>query len=123
DLFINAGFANLEYKLSEKLSAVVGVRFEALSQKVTWKTQLDNEQTTDEYTKNAFLPSLSLKYEINDKNNLRFAASKTYTLPQFKERARFIYEDVTEIKVGNPDLYASDDYNADLKWEYFPTND
>ncbi|TDS54629.1 TonB-dependent receptor [Myroides indicus] len=123
DLFINAGFANLEYKLSEKLSAVVGVRFEALSQKVTWKTQLDNEQTTDEYTKNAFLPSLSIKYEINDKNNLRFAASKTYTLPQFKERARFIYEDVTEIKVGNPDLYASDDYNADLKWEYFPTND
>jgi hypothetical protein len=23
-------------------------------------------------------------------------------------------------KVGNKDLYASDDYNLDLKWEMFP---
>ena len=42
-------------------------------------------------------------------------------MPQFKERALFIYEDVTEIKVGNPYLYASDNYNVDLKWEVFPT--
>jgi hypothetical protein len=25
--------------------------------------------------------------------------------------------------VGNKDLYASDDYNLDLKWEMFPKND
>src|SRR5690606_11364292 len=62
-------------------------------------------------------------YEYNDKTNLRLAASKTYTLPQFKERALFVYEDVTEVKVGNPFLYSSDDYNLDLKWEYFPAND
>src|SRR5690606_31949539 len=45
---------------------------------------------------------------------------KTYTLPQFKERALFIYEDVTEVKVGNPDLYPSQNFNVDLKWEMFP---
>jgi outer membrane receptor for ferrienterochelin and colicin len=61
-----------------------------------------------------------MKYELNEKQNLRLGFSKTYTLPQFKERALFVYEDVTEVKVGNPDLYASDDYNFDLKWELFP---
>ncbi|MGL5276550.1 TonB-dependent receptor domain-containing protein [Myroides sp.] len=123
DMTIHSGFANVEYQFSDRFSATFGARFETISQKVTWQTQLDSEKTSNTLEKNAFLPSLSLKYAVNDRNNLRFAASKTYTLPQFKERARFIYEDVTEIKVGNPDLYASDDYNADLKWEFFPTND
>jgi hypothetical protein len=51
--------------------------------------------------KNSILPSLTLKYKINEKQNLRLGVSKTYTLPQFKERALFVYEDVTEVKVGN----------------------
>ena len=71
----------------------------------------------------AFLPSLVMKYELNDKQNLRFGASKTYTLPQFKERALFVYEDITEVKIGNPDLYPSDNYNIDLKWEMFPKSE
>ena len=123
DLLIHAGFVNVEYRLTPKLSGSIGARFETISQDVSWQTQLDSDKTSNKFTKNAFLPSLSLKYEVNDNHNLRFALSKTYTLPQFKERARFIYEDVTEIKVGNPDLYASDDYNVDLKWEYFPQTD
>jgi hypothetical protein len=46
------------------------------------------------------LPSLIFRYAINDNQNLRFGASKTYTLPQFKERALFIYEDVADVKIG-----------------------
>jgi hypothetical protein len=30
---------------------------------------------------------------------------------------------VLQVKVGNKDLYASDDYNLDLKWEMFPKSD
>ena len=120
---IHAGFANLEYRLSEKLSSVIGFRFERINQKVAWRTQLDANGDSNTFNRNEFLPSLSLKYEIDAVQNLRLAASKTYTLPQFKERARFIYEDVTEIKVGNPYLYPSQNYNLDLKWELFPMND
>jgi hypothetical protein len=69
------------------------------------------------------LPSLIMKYELNDKQNLRLGLSKTYTLPQFKERALFVYEEVLQVKVGNPFLYESDDYNLDLKWEMFPKSD
>src|SRR5690606_12291557 len=90
---------------------------------VEWRTQLDAEQKINEFSRNEVLPNVSLKYEVNAIQNLRLAASKTYTLPQFKERARFIYEDVTEIKVGNPYLYPSQNYNIDLKWELFPMND
>ncbi len=120
---IHAGFANLEYRLTDKFSAVVGLRYEKIDQTVEWRTQLDAERKSNEFKRNEFLPNLSLKYELSGTQNLRLAASKTYTLPQFKERARFIYEDVTEIKVGNPYLYPSQNYNLDLKWELFPMND
>jgi len=120
---INAGFASLEYKLSDKWSSIVGLRFERVEQTVEWVTQLDPEGDKNTFNRNEFLPNLVLKYELTDSQNFRFGASKTYTLPQFKERALFIYEDVTEVKVGNPDLYPSQNYNVDLKWEMFPKND
>lgn len=123
DLDVHAAFANVDYQLTPKLFAVVGLRYETIRQNIDWKTQLDNVGGSDLYEKNAFLPSLNLKYELTGNQNLRFAASKTYTMPQFKERAPFIYEDVTEIKYGNKDLYASDNYNVDIKWEMFPQND
>lgn len=119
---IHAGFASLEYKLSDRLSAMTGLRFEKVEQTVSWRTQLDASGKSNTFNRNEFLPSLILKYELDEKQNLRLGASKTYTLPQFKERALFIYEDVTEVKVGNPDLYPSQNYNLDLKWEIFPKN-
>lgn len=115
---INAGFAELEYHFSDRLMAIVGLRGEHINQLVDWRTALS--QGKNEFDQFEILPSLAMRYKMNDKNNLRFAASKTYTLPQFKERAMFVYEDVTEIERGNPMLYASTNYNADLKWEWFP---
>ena len=115
---IHAGFAQLEYNFSDRLMAVLGVRGEYINQMVDWRTALSEGK--NEFDQFEILPSLAVRYKVNDKNNLRFAASKTYTLPQFKERAMFVYEDVTEIERGNPMLYASTNYNADLKWEWFP---
>ena len=60
------------------------------------------------------------KYSLNDKTNLRLSASRTYTVPQLKEMAPFLYSDVSEQTVGNPKLYPSDNNNVDLKYEYFP---
>lgn len=123
DQDIHAGFANADYKLTSKLTASVGLRFERVTQTVRWQTQLEPTPSSNTFNRNEFLPSAILKYELNDKHNLRFAASKTYTLPQFKERSPFVYEDVTEVKFGNPFLYPSTDYNVDFKWEYFPEKD
>ncbi len=115
-------FSNFEYKLTPKLTTLVGLRVEVIYQEVRWNTQLDPRDRSDAIEKLGILPNLTLRYELTEKQNLRFAASKTYTLPQFKERALFIYEDVTQVKLGNPDLYPSDNYNVDLKWELFPNN-
>jgi hypothetical protein len=116
---IHAGFGSIEYQFSPKLTVIVGTRLESIYQSLEWYTNLSpNGEST--YEKVEVMPNTSIKYELNDKQNLKFAASKTYTLPQFKERAPFQFEDATEVFFGNPDLYASTDFNADLKWEFFP---
>ncbi len=69
-----------------------------------------------------FYPSINLKYAANERNNFRVAASKTITLPEFKEIAPFEYVSPTgQVTRGNPDLEASTNYNFDVKWEFFPT--
>lgn len=118
--FIHGGYANLEYKLSPRLIAVLGLRAEMVNQTVDWNTSLDPDGDRNELEEFQFLPSLNIKYELSNRQNLRLAASKTYTLPQFKERAKFIYEDWGDTTYGNPYVYSSTDYNADLKWELFP---
>lgn len=118
---IHAGYAGLEYSLTERLTSVIGLRYENVLQTVTWQTQLDDQRRSNTFKRNALLPNLSLRYALQENQNLRLGASKTYTLPQFKERALFVYEDVTEKKTGNPDLYPSQNYNLDLKWELFPS--
>lgn len=71
-----------------------------------------------------FYPSVNLKYDFNEKQALRFAFSRTITLPEFKEIAPFEYvSQVGQVTRGNPDLEASRDLNFDLKWEFFPSND
>jgi hypothetical protein len=122
DQFIQGGFANLEHQISSNLTGIFGLRAEYIFQKVRWNTQLDPSDKSDVLQVPAILPSFSLRYEINEKQNLRLGASKTYTLPQFKERALYIYEEVTRIKYGNPDLYQSDNYNLEIKWELFPAS-
>lgn len=116
---IGGVYGNIEYS-TKNMTYLIGLRQEYLYQDIEWNTQLDPTDRMDYFEYWKFLPSLMLKYNLKEKQNIRFAASRTYTLPQFKERALFLYEDVTQVKIGNPDLYPSDNYNVDLKWEYFP---
>lgn len=121
DQDIHAGYASFEYNTSEKSTLLFGARLEAIIQRIGWSTTLDPSGDEFEINKTEFLPSLSYRYKLNEKQNLRFSASKTYTLPQIKERALFQFEEVTQVYIGNPALYASTDYNIDVKWELFPT--
>ncbi len=120
DLKTHAPFTNLQYNLNERLSGTLGLRYENIRQDVSFMTQLDRSGNTNSITRNEVLPSLLLKYVLKDNQNLRMGLSRTYTLPQFKERAFFIYRDINESKQGNPNLYPSTDYNLDLRWEAFP---
>jgi TonB-dependent receptor len=118
---ISAGYGAIEYQFTPKLFVIAGFRSEYIIQDIFYSTSLiakgKNLSDSMEY-----LPSLTAKYEINEKQNIKLAASKTYTLPQFKERAPFLFEEVGQSYFGNPYLYSSTDYNFDLKWELFPKN-
>ncbi|MBB4801267.1 outer membrane receptor protein involved in Fe transport [Flavobacterium nitrogenifigens] len=120
NLDINAGFVNLQYSLTERLSVILGARLEQLTQNVFYITTTVPGGDNSNDSKFNILPSLISKYTLNDKQNLKFSASKTYTLPQFKEKVPIIYEDVAQAYEGNPNLYASTNYNFDLGWEFFP---
>ena len=122
DQKIHAGFLNIEYALSPKFTALLGVRGEQINQYIEWSTSLDPAGDNNSLDKFEVLPAISLKYELNEKQNLKFAASKTYTLPQYKERALFLFQEIGQDYQGNPGLYSSTDYNVDIKWELFPTS-
>lgn len=116
---IQAGFANLDYKFSDRFVAQLGARIDYVDIKSKWDDVIFQQGKSNKtYTK--FLPAFNMKYSLSDSQNLRFAASKTYSLPQAKELVPIAYYDVTTNVYGNQDLYPSDIYNADLKWELFP---
>uniref|UniRef100_UPI004048DE25 carboxypeptidase-like regulatory domain-containing protein n=4 Tax=Flavobacterium sp. TaxID=239 RepID=UPI004048DE25 len=117
---ISAGYGAIEYQFSPKLFVIGAFRTEFIIQDIFYDTSLKNGKTL--FDTMEYMPSLTTKYEVNDKQNIKLAASKTYTLPQFKERAPFLYEEVGQSYIGNPFLYNSTDYNFDLKWEMFPKN-
>ncbi|MFD0861045.1 TonB-dependent receptor domain-containing protein [Sungkyunkwania multivorans] len=118
-----ASFAVVQKKLGDKLTLNAGARLENFEQNVFYR-QIEDLETSpfrSETINELFvLPSISFKYELNENANLRFAASKTVTLPKFTEVAPFLDEDVTEATLGNPIVTNSDNYNLDIKWEYFP---
>src|SRR5690606_27089179 len=126
DLSTHAGYANFEHSLSDKFTYTLGLRAEKILQELEWETNfsISGADFSDaKIDKFYLLPAGTIKYSINEKQNLRAAASKTYTLPQFKEKAPFRYEGVGENSIGNPFLQPSDNYNLDIKWEVFPKGD
>ena len=130
NLNVHAGYVSAELSAGEKWSFVPGIRLESFDQRVEYDViniRPDDPGVRDVY-ENIFLPSLSVRYALNENSNLRFAASKTASFPEFKEVAPFVYESVTQRIGGNPDLLGgldgngatySDVYNFDLKYEWF----
>lgn len=122
---INAALTTFTHNINNDLVIVVGGRFEKVLQEVEYDTNIANSNTNGiaEIDKSYFLPNLNLKYNLNEKNILRLAGSMSYTLPQFKEVAPFKYQDVSFSSQGNPDLVPSENYNVDIKWEFYPESD
>lgn len=123
DLSIHSPSVAIEHKFTPKITVAAGARVDLVGQNVNWDIQGNRPPKDNVFFEDfKILPFVNAKYEMNDKQNLKFAFSKTYTLPQFKELAPFLYYDISTFNTrGNPYLYSSDNYNIDLKWEFFPT--
>ncbi|MDB2394363.1 carboxypeptidase-like regulatory domain-containing protein [Flavobacteriaceae bacterium] len=121
--YINAGFVNGMWNFNSKFSVLLGLRAEMIAIEIDYLTLQSSNEERIAFIKEKLLPSLSAKYILKENMNFKFAASKTYTLPQFKERVNMLYEEVTQVYRGNNYVYESTNWNADLKWEYFPNDD
>jgi outer membrane receptor protein involved in Fe transport len=69
------------------------------------------------------LPSVNITYSVSDKFNIRLSGSQTVARPEFRERALFNYynfQNFTNVR-GNLDLLPTDIYNADVRFEYYPS--
>ncbi|WPO81841.1 TonB-dependent receptor [Chryseobacterium sp. JJR-5R] len=121
--FVNAGYINFNYKPSESWDILLGGRYENDMTLIRFSEQGAAQKTNLDKERNLFLPSISIKNALNNKNNLRFSFSKTVTRPVLIETMEITYinPDNESIK-GNPNIQISDNYNLDLKWEYFPTS-
>jgi outer membrane receptor protein involved in Fe transport len=121
----NAGYANVLFKFAEKWEVNGGLRAENAERETKYREQgnFDAPYKKLVYNNFYFLPSVNVKYEVTEKANIRFASGKTYTKPVIMEAypIEFINADGTSTK-GNPFLTNSDNYNADLKFELFPSN-
>ncbi|WP_282116749.1 TonB-dependent receptor [Cellulophaga baltica] len=124
DKKVHAAYIDAIYNVTDKFTANVGVRAEDIKMNVTWNTNISfpgfSTNSSIDLDKQYILPSLNLKYALNEKINLRASGSLSYTYPQFKEIAPFAYEGINYQESGNPGLLPSDNYNAEVKFEIFP---
>jgi outer membrane receptor protein involved in Fe transport len=110
---------------AEKWEINAGVRFEQTSRETKYR---ENGSFNDPFLKKTLdktyvLPAASVKYSLNDTANLRFATGLTYTKPVQMEMLPITYINADGTSVsGNPFLVNSDNFNADLKYEIFPTS-
>jgi len=114
------------YKLNEKITILGGIRLSNTHTKVKGYNVIDDVLTPVENTKNylAVLPMIHVKYALNNKTNIRFAATRTFSRPNFGDLTpggTYIEAD-NEFKGGNPNLNPTYSLNFDLMGEYYFSN-
>ncbi|WP_261511242.1 TonB-dependent receptor plug domain-containing protein [Chryseobacterium paludis] len=119
--FVNAGYANFDYKPNDSWDILIGGRAENDMRIIRYSDGQKSRNITS--NKTYILPSISIKKALDNKNNLRLSLSKTITRPILIETMpiEYINPDNSSVR-GNEFIQNSENYNIDLKWEYFPTS-
>jgi len=123
-----AAYGMFDSKVGQKLRIVWGARMEQFTQnietaEVTAGGNEGQDRINNDTTYLDILPSINITYSLSDKINIRVSGSQTVARPEFRERALFNYynfQNFTNIS-GNLDLVPTDIYNADIRFEYYPS--
>ena len=118
---VGAGFAMLDFALTDRLRVVTGARVERSAITVNALPTVGGPTVVDT-TWDDILPALSLNYALTDVMNLRLSASRTLARPEYRELAPVLYRDVIggEAVIGNAGLTRTLITNADVRWEWYP---
>lgn len=123
---ITGGYIMADYKITDKLLAIAGVRVESTSIKYAgFEFDEDNEEasktpeSSNNYTN--FLPGAHLKYDLSDNSILRFAWTNTLARPNYYDLVPFetYSPDNQTLTRGNSNLKATTSSNFDLMFEQY----
>lgn len=120
---IYAAFAETEYYPMDNFLLNIGLRYERSEQWVNYATD-GGQAKRNELNTNDLFPAVNMKYTLDPSNSLRLSVSRTVTRPSFIEMAPFLYQESygsSQIR-GNADLKNGYNYNLDLRYEFFDSN-
>lgn len=122
----SAEYANLLLKPTEDIEVLVGARNVHFNQTIYQFTNNNNifnpiEKVPESLEFENLLPSLGVKYIFDKSNQVSFAYSQTYIVPDLREFASAEYFHPYEIATvkGNPDLVNTDIFSYDLKYSHY----
>ncbi len=119
-----AAYLMFDQRIAARFRLVYGVRFESYRQNLSTFELNSNPPIplNIDTIFNDFLPSLNFTYELTEKTNLRFSASRTLARPEFRELAPFNFYDfnTNTVVAGNPSLTRTRINNYDFRYEYYP---
>ena len=118
---LDAGYAMFDNRIGKSLRVIWGARAEYFQQFLQSR-DLSLKRIVVNTDKWDILPSLNITYTLNNKHQLRAAASKTVARPEFREIAPFQFFDYEQIWgiSGNTNLKRTSILNGDLRYEYYP---
>ncbi|UOQ53502.1 TonB-dependent receptor [Hymenobacter cellulosivorans] len=120
-----AGYLSGVAPISDKFSFSGGVRLE-YNRKSLASGDTESETSPEkpyEETRTFWLPSLNATYNFTQRSLLRAGGSVSVNRPEFREVANYTYYDFnTNFFIqGSSDLRTARIYNADLRYEFYPT--
>lgn len=117
---LNAGFLQLENRVTNKLRIVWGLRVEDFDQVIGSMKKSDPRHIHSRITD--FLPALNLTYKLNNNTNLRLSGSQTVIRPEFRELSAFQFYDfdLGATVAGYSGLTRTKVSNLDLRYELYP---
>lgn len=123
-----AGYLQAELTFGQKLSALVGARFEQTESDYTGKSVVFEKgvykETVPVYGDSSYgnlLPALHMRYAFTDKTNLRFAVTTSIARPVFYDLVprQNVNTDNDTVTRGNPNLDVTKALNFDLLFEHY----
>lgn len=122
--FLGAGYVSAYIPFTQKFNATLGFRGEFNRQQLQSRLLGSGVPVRVDNPIFRALPSANLTYNLTDKSLLRLAYSVTVNRPEFRELAPFNYYDFNfdVSRVGNPKLKTPSIQNADIRYEYYPSD-
>lgn len=126
---ITSAYLRFDQKLGQKLDLMLGLRMEhtALNYRgLNWVVDEDENESLESTgnRKNSYtnwLPSVLLKYDVNDDLKLRASFTETLSRPKYYALIPSVNYNRAdeEATIGNPNLKPTTSYNFDLSAEYY----